>query len=398
MNEIRERKQAETRLRHTQKTEAIGTLAGGIAHDFNNILTAILGFANLVQDELSKNSELWAEQHEVIKAANRAKELVKQILAVSRQTEHGREPIQVHLIIKEALQLLRPSIPATIEIHSDIDPASGYVMADPTQIYQIIMNLCTNASHAMQERGGELHISLSPMELNEEQKRLHEIGPDLPAGKYLKLVVRDTGIGIAPDVLDKIFDPYFTTKRKGEGTGLGLAVVQGIVKTYGGDITVASNLGQGSTFTVFLPRIEIDMNKKPEEDEDSSFPEGNERILVVDDEEPVAGVIDRLLTSLGYQVTIRTKSPEALQLLQNQPDQFDLVITDMTMPGMTGDELAEKLLELRQDLPIILCTGFHALIDEKRAKAIGIREFIFKPFSKGTIAETVRRALDSTGK
>jgi PAS domain S-box-containing protein len=389
--EEKEKKKLEHQLFQTQRLEAIGTLAGGIAHDFNNILSPILGYAELVQQKLSIGSELWREQQAIIDAGNRAKELVQQILSISRQGEHERRPLQIHLIVKEALKLLRASIPTTIEIRQDIQATSGVVHADPTKIHQIIMNLCTNAYHAMQETGGTLGVSLRV--INVEKNGEFFLAMILPPGRYLRLEVSDTGYGMEKEILDRIFDPYFTTKGKGQGTGLGLAIAQGIVLGYGGHISVYSSPGAGSVFHVYLPYVE----SSPAEScstKQEPLPVGNEKILLLDDEEVIVAMGQKILEDLGYRVTTLTNSKDAWQLLRDQPDFFDLIITDMTMPDMTGLDLAGKYLAMRPDASIILCTGFSKLVNGDQAKVSGIREFLMKPISRKELAKTVRKVLD----
>ncbi|RWX52366.1 PAS domain S-box-containing protein [Candidatus Electrothrix marina] len=389
--EEKEKKKLEHQLFQTQRLEAIGTLAGGIAHDFNNILSPILGYAELVQQKLSIGSELWREQQAIIDAGNRAKELVQQILSISRQGEHERRPLQIHLIVKEALKLLRASIPTTIEIRQDIQATSGVVHADPTKIHQIIMNLCTNAYHAMQETGGILGVSLRV--INVEKNGEFFLAMLLPPGRYLRLEVSDTGYGMEKKILDRIFDPYFTTKGQGQGTGLGLAIAQGIVLGYGGHISVYSSPGAGSVFHVYLPYVE----SSPAEScstKQEPLPVGNEKILLLDDEEVIVAMGQKILEDLGYRVTTLTSSKDAWQLLRDQPDFFDLIITDMTMPDMTGLDLADKYLALRPNASIILCTGFSKLVNGDQAKASGMRGFLMKPISRKELAKTVRRVLD----
>ena len=378
-------------LRQSQKMEAIDTLAGGIAHDFNNILTPILGYADMVHDQLPPQTPLAENISHVIHAARRARELVQQILAFSRQTDQERKPVQINLVVKEALKLLRASIPSTIIIRQNIRDDCGFVFADPSQIHQIIMNLCTNAYHAMLKSDGTLSVTLENASLPINGQRAAEM--NLPPGNYVRLEVSDTGIGMDEATRDKIFDPYFTTKHTGEGTGLGLSVVHGIVKGMGGRISTSSALGKGTTFTIYLPRqtnvaVFAKTARKP-------MPEGDESIMIVEDEETIALMEKQMLASLGYRVSIMANSLEALHEFAGRPDRYDLVITDMAMPGMNGDELALKMLALRPDLPIILCTGFSEIIDESRAKAIGIREFVMKPIIKRGLAEIVRKTLDA---
>jgi PAS domain S-box-containing protein len=380
-----------SQLQQALKLEAIGTLASGIAHDFNNILSAILGYTELAQLKLPPDSEVGNDLAEVFRAVNRAKYLVKQILTFSRQAEHERRPLQIHLIVKEALKLLRASIPTTIEIQTKIDAQCGTVLADPTQIHQVLMNLCTNAYQAMRETGGVLAIELSRVEILQEDDKVAAL--HLAPGSYVQLQVSDTGCGMDRALQERIFEPYFTTRKKGEGTGMGLALVHGIVKDHDGHITVYSESGKGSIFHVYLPRIETgDIDAEIAAPE--ALPRGHERVLVVDDEQIIVQMSQRMLEGLGYQVTAMTSSVAALQYFQAQPQAVDLVITDMTMPHITGAQLAQKLLAIKPDLPIILCTGFSELINEKKAKAIGIREYIMKPIVIHELAMVVRKALD----
>jgi len=384
-----ERKRLEARLAQAQKMEAVGTLAGGIAHDFNNILSAIIGFTELAMLEIPLNNKLNERLKEVLKAGNRAKDLVKQILAFSRMTETEYLPVELRSIIKESLKMLRSVIPSTIEIKQNLS-ASGQVMSHPTQINQIMMNLCTNAVHAMDEKGGVLEVSLKKVVINNGSDYQ---GIDLPPGPYFKLSIRDTGKGIPPEIMEKIFEPYFTTKELGQGTGLGLSVVHGIVKSHNGAIICKSLPDDGSVFDVYLPMI----NEKQAEKistELASLRTGNERILFIDDEQMLIDMATDLLTSQGYRVVATRSSTDALDLFRKDPDGFDLVITDMTMPGMTGDRLAKELIVIRHDIPVILCTGYNEHISEERAKEIGIIDFILKPFNLQRLTEAIRMALD----
>jgi len=386
-----EKMEVEKRLQQAQKMEAVGTLAGGIAHDFNNMLSAILGYTEMAILELPAGSTIENDLQRVVKAANRATDLVKQILTFSRQSDQELKPLRLQTVIKEALKLLRSSIPTTIEIKHDIDPNCDVVLADPIQIHQVVMNLCTNSYHAMKETGGQLRVSLKPIDLTTKNldRRIH-----LQPGSYVKLTVKDTGSGIDNTIQKKIFEPYFTTKAKGEGTGMGLALVHGIVHSCGGDITVASKPGEGSIFHIYLPTIS-DTEDKFKDKDTAPLPTGNERILVVDDDEEISHINQRTLESLGYNVTALTSSIDTLATFQKEPDEFDLVLTDMTMPKMTGAELSEKIFALRHDIPIIICTGFSDLMSEDIAKKMGIKDYILKPVSKKTLAEVVRKALDS---
>ena len=380
----------EKQLRQAQKMEAIGTLAGGIAHDFNNILTIIIGYAEILLDGVSGDDAMREDLEEVLKAGYRARGLVEQILTFSRQTDQERRPLQIAPIVKEALKLLRASIPKTVEIRENIVPESGMILADPTQIHQVLMNLCTNSAHAMREKGGRLEVGLIDVDLDYETAAQY---PDLSPGPYLRLTVSDTGHGMDRTVRERIFDPFFTTKGPGEGTGLGLAMVYGIVKSHRGEITVYSEPGKGTTFHVFLPKVEVESIPSPE----PLVPlyQGKERILFVDDEEAVVQMGRKMLERLGYEVIISTDGREALEIFRSQPEQIDLVITDQTMPNITGAELARELMGIRPDIPIILCTGFSEVISVEEAKALGIREFVMKPFATREIAEITRHVLDN---
>jgi PAS domain S-box-containing protein len=391
--DITERKKLEAQLRQAQKMEAIGTLAGGIAHDFNNILSAIIGFTELAMDTIGNDSLAHSDLQQVLNAGRRAKELVFQILTFSRQREQKQKsPVNIKHLAKEVLKLIRASLPTNIEIRDNLESNSP-VNADPTQIHQVLMNLCTNAGHAMQEKGGILEMSLSDIELDSD---FGERYPDLASGQYLKLTVSDTGCGMSADVLERIFDPFFTTKAEGEGTGLGLSMVHGIVKSHGGIITVYSEPGQGTTFNILLPVRKIGI--APEHTWEENIPTGTEHILFIDDETVLTELGARILQSLGYEVTTRTSGLEALELFKAQPDRFDLVITDLTMPHITGDRIAEAMMQIRADIPIILCTGFSSRINEKKAITMGIRELVFKPIVISDLARKIRMVLDQPGK
>jgi PAS domain S-box-containing protein len=390
LRDITEQRKLETLLQQAQKMESIGTLAGGIAHDFNNILASVIGYTELALDDVEKGSLLYENLQEVFIAGQRAKDLVKQILTFSRQVEQELKPLQPKFIVKEALKLLRASIPSTIEIEQNVQ-SNAFVMGDSTQIHQVLMNLCTNAAHAMEDKGGQLTINLSDIELDSEFVSNH---PDLKQGPYINITVTDTGYGMPSDVMEKMFDPFFTTKEKGEGTGMGLSVVHGIVHSHGGTIYAYSEPGKGSIFKVFLPALERRL--EAEDKVERPIPTGTECILFIDDEPTIVNMGKKTLESLGYNVTARTSSVDALKLFKEKTDRFDLVITDMTMPQMTGDNLARELMRIRSDIPVILCSGFSARIDEKQAMAMGIRAFISKPILKREIAETIRKVIDSS--
>ncbi|MGO9532720.1 MAG: PAS domain S-box protein [Syntrophobacteraceae bacterium] len=398
IKDISERKQAETeraqieaQLRQAQKMEALGTLAGGIAHDFNNILGIIMGFTELAKLDSGEESPVRENFDEVLKAANRAKELVKQILAFSRKTEQQKIPMQLGLIVKEALLILRPSLPSTIEIKMEVH-SKAPVLADPTQIHQVLMNLCTNAAHAMQDQGGVLQVSLTNVMLEGESIPSHA---GLKPGPYLELTVNDTGCGIDPALIDSIFDPFFTTKGPGEGTGLGLSVVHGIVESLEGKIDVKSEPGKGTRFTLLIPALKSEYAQKKVEAQ-TLLPHGQERVLVVDDEPQLAEVLQRMLKGLGYDVVTCASGTEALEVLCHQPieKRFDLVITDMTMPHFTGADLAGELRGFQPVIPVILMTGFSKNMDAEKVKSLGIQGFLMKPVALDQLAKTVREVLD----
>jgi CheY-like chemotaxis protein len=384
-----ERKKLESQLYRAQKMEALGTLAGGVAHDFNNILSSVIGYTELTLDDMPEETRHRNNLESVLKAADRARELVSQILAFSRYSEQVLMPVQVSMMVKEALKLLRSSLPTSIEIRNNILDA-GHVLADPIHIHQVIMNLCTNAFHAMQETGGILEVSLSPENI---ETPLIALDVELPAGPYARLTVRDTGHGMTPEIMERIFDPYFTTKETGKGTGLGLAVVHGIVKRHRGGVSVESTPGKGTTFTVWIPTVEsVDAEKVSISDD---LPTGNERVMLVDDETDIAGIISQLLERLGYRIQAYISSLDALDDFKADPYGFDVIITDMTMPNMTGDRLIAAMLKIRPDIPIVLCTGFSERINEEQALALGVKKFLIKPVSRKDMALAIRYALDS---
>jgi nitrogen-specific signal transduction histidine kinase/CheY-like chemotaxis protein len=388
MEDITERQRLEMQLRQAQKMEAIGTLAGGIAHDFNNILSAIIGFSELCLDEADPGGTLEENLREVLHASHRARDLVRQILAFSRQGETDRKPLQSGLVIKEALKLLRSTLPSTIEIDIQINSHS-LIMGDPTQIHQIIMNLGANAADAMETNGGVLAVSLTDMVMDDPAAWDVHLAP----GTYQRLSVADTGDGIAPEQLDAIFEPYFSTKPEGKGTGLGLSVVHGIVHSLEGGIRVRSAPGRGTTFDIFVPVMEF---QAPEQRQNDKFLKGGrENVLFVDDEPQIAGMAKRHLEKLGYGVEIRTDSREALELFKKRHAEFDLVITDMTMPYMSGDRLAKELLKIAPRVPIILCTGFSTRVSEQRIAQLGIKAVAMKPLVRDELARLVRKVLDA---
>jgi PAS domain S-box-containing protein len=384
-----EQERVRAQLRQAQKMEALGTLAGGIAHDFNNVLGIIMGYTEMAKLELEPKHPVVANLDEILGASNRAKALVKQILAFSRRTEQQKISLQLSLVVKEAMQILRPSLPSTIEINLKAHSKAS-VLADPTQMHQVLMNLCANAAHAMHENGGVLEVSLKDIVLSETSD-----WQDLELGKYVELKVRDTGYGIDPQIMELIFDPFFTTKGVGEGTGLGLSVVHGIVKSHGGDIRVQSTRGKGTTFTVLIPALQ---NGSPGQKISREFclPRGHERVLVVDDEPLLAAMVKKMLEKQGYDVVSRTNGIEALEAFRNQPPdkRFDLVITDMTMPHCTGAELAREIAKIEPSAPVILMTGFSSKIDSKLIKSLGIKALLMKPVAIGDLAANVRKVLD----
>jgi len=395
VTDITERKLAETeneklhkRLAQSQKMEAIGSLAGGIAHDFNNILGAIIGYTELAKMDKVDNEKKGKHLNKVLTAADRAKELVHQILTFSRQTEQEIRPLKLKLIIKEVLQLLRASLPSTIEIQSDINNES-IIMGDWTQIHQVILNLCTNAGHAMQENGGTLYVGLTNKRLG---PNFTSNDPDLSINNYVKIIVKDTGHGIPPELIERLFEPFFTTKGPGEGTGMGLAVVHGIVKSMKGEIVVESFLGKGSSFSVYLPVVQ-DMAETDVPKEDN-FAKGCGHILFVDDEPAIVDIGKLMLTKLGYHVTTRTSAIEALEAFKSNPDKFDLVLTDMTMPQMTGEKLAREIISIRKEMPIIISTGFSSVMTEEKALKLGVKGLLMKPFVLSELAGVIHNVLD----
>ena len=382
-------KSMEERLRRAQKLESIGNLAGGIAHDFNNLLFPIIGMAELLMEDLPPGSPEHENAQEIFKAGKRGSDLVRQILAFSRQTEHKMLPIRLQPIVKEVLKLLRASIPANIEITKQIDSGCGRIMADPTQIHQIAMNLITNAYHALEKSGGTITVTLSETSARGEDMFDNRLEP----GGYARLRISDNGCGIDPAIMDLIFEPYFTTKDKGKGTGLGLATAYGITREHKGDIKVYSTPGIGTTFDVYLPLMETPATSELPE-KSAELQRGLERILLVDDEAAVVGIEKQMLERLGYRVTERTSSSDALKAFAAHPGDFDLVISDMTMPNMTGDQLARQLIAMRPDIPIIICTGFSEHINQHKASTMGIKGLLMKPIVKSELAKMVRKVLD----
>jgi len=398
VEEIEERKHAEAenrklekQLRQAVKMEAIGTLAGGIAHDFNNILTAIIGYCQIAKIQLPADSDITENLDQVLIAGQRAADLVQQILTFSRQGEEELKPLNVRVVLKEVLKLLRSSLPTTITLEETICKNCSMILADPNQIHQVLMNICTNARQAIGEELGTLSVALSEIDVTE--KKIIKNCSEIMHGTYIDLEISDTGCGMDSLTRSKIFDPFFTTKEIGKGTGIGLAIVHGIIKQHKGVITVTSEPGYGTTFHVYLPVI-TEQETIYKQMEIEGIPQGEgERILFVDDETTIANMMQLTLVNLGYDTTVFSSSTEAVDRYQKNPDDFDLVITDMTMPEMTGIELSRKLLALRPDLPIILCTGFSESIDESKAKSFGISEFINKPFDQLILAKAIRKVL-----
>lgn len=385
--DITERQRLEFQLTQAQKMEAIGTLSGGIAHDFNNMLSGMIGYTELAlmeQDEARRERDL----RQVLKSCDRATDLVKQILSFSRKSDVEMKPVDIRYIVKEAARLIRAAIPSTIDIRQNVASEPMIALANATQIHQVVMNLCTNASHAMREKGGVLRVDLQRFEV---AKHSPIVLPGLAPGSYLRLEVKDTGTGIEPAILGKIFDPFFTTKGESEGTGLGLSVVYGIVKGHQGTITVHSEIGVGTTFTILLPLVVGD--EVTEKSAAGEIPLGHERILVVDDEPTLVALWEDSLKRLGYRVSAFTDSVRALAAFEKDPS-CDLVITDMTMPKMTGMALSRAILAIRPGLPVIVCTGNKSLVDEGKAKAEGISRFLLKPIHYQDMATAVRELLD----
>jgi signal transduction histidine kinase len=384
-----ENRELETMLQQARKMEAIGTLAGGIAHDFNNVLTVIIGYTELALADASRGTRAYDNFQEVLSAGHRGRDLVKQLLTFSRQREHERNPLQISVILKEVLKMLGASMPASIEISKNIQTGSGKVLGDPSQIHQMLMNLFTNTAHALSERGGGLEVSLSDVDID---AGVTAQNPDLKPGPHVRLRVSVSGRGIPPSIMERIFNPYITTKGEVDGTGMGPIVVRGTVKSHGGGIIVHSEPGNKATLDIFFPRIRSEVTSKKELA--ASLPRGKERILLVDDEQALASLGKQMLERLGYQVIPETSSMEALEAFRAQPDGFDLVISDVIMPSMTGLELAEKLLTVRPDIPIILCSGVGETVTKEKARALGIREFVMKPIVITEIAKIIRNVLD----
>jgi len=387
--DITERKKMEVQLHQAQKMESIGNLAGGIAHDFNNLLYPIIGFAEMLKEDLPPESSEHENAQEIFNAGKRGGELVKQILAFSRQSDHKLQPVRIQKILNEVLKLTRSSIPSDIEMHQDIQPDCGSVMAEATQLHQISMNLITNAYHAVEEASGTISVQLKEIKMSAGELK----DSPLKSGKYAMLSISDNGSGIPRNLINNIFEPYFTTKEKGKGTGLGLAVVYGIVKEHKGDIKVYSEEGKGTTFNVYIPLMKKTTGTTTN-DPVSVLPTGTESLLLVDDEKSIVGLEKQILERLGYNVVTQSSSIKALEVFKSNPNKYDLVITDMTMPGMTGDKLAKEILSIKLEMPIIICTGFSERINKEQADDIGVNGFLMKPVVKSEMAQMVRKVLD----
>lgn len=382
--------EVEKQLRHSQKMEAIGTLAGGIAHDFNNILSGIFGFAELAKIEFDNPEKTGKYIDQIIKGSQRARELVQQILTFSRQTESKKSLLKFYLVVKEAIKFLRSSIPSTIKIRENIR-SHKTVLADATQAHQVVLNLCTNAYHAMRDSGGTLTVELTNVEILPHSQFSNNI--HMP-GSYVKLEVRDTGLGMDEDTLAKIFDPYFTTKQPDEGSGLGLAVVDGIVKKHNGFINAFSKSGQGSTFQVFFPCAMDDNTSDTLHKKQMDLIKGTEKIMLVDDEIDILDTTQTILEKQGYRVTTFLDGMSAFKAFEKRPDFYDLVLTDMSMPNMAGDKLSAELIKLRPDIPILLCTGFSETMSEEKALSLGIKGFLLKPIMMKDLSQKIREVLD----
>jgi PAS domain S-box-containing protein len=389
LRDLSERKRLEAQIFEVQKMATMGALAGGIAHDFNNILTAIMGYTELVQLDVPRDSVGWHNLERILAASQRARDLVRQILTFYRHRTSERQPILLHTLVKEVLILLRASLPTSLEIRESIDKSAGSVRADPTQMHQVLMNLCTNAEHAMRETGGVLTVKVEALEVDNPRAAAHA---DLQPGSYVRLSVQDTGCGMTPETLQRIFDPFFTTKQVSEGTGMGLTVVRNIIVDHGGAVMVTSVVAGGTTFEVYLPRV-ADVVPAPSPLPEESIPGGHEAILFIDDEPAIAHLWQAMLSRLGYEVTAYTSSAEALATFRAAPQSFDLVITDQTMPQLTGEALSRELRRMRPDIPIILCTGFSHMMAPDKALILGIDAFFMKPLSTRELATTIRRVL-----
>ena len=381
--------QLEKQLRQAQKMEVIGTMSSGIAHDFNNILSIIMGYIELSFDSRTNMEVVRQNLKQALNASHRAKDLVQQILTFSRRGEKEKAPVKIRPLVKEIIKLMRASLPSTIEIRQDISKKEYLVLAEPTQIHQVLMNLCTNAAQAMQEAGGVLEIVLS--DLNRDMEAVYD--EPLPPSPYLRLTVSDTGHGIKPELKEHIFEPFFTTKKSGEGTGMGLAVVKGIVKNHDGEISMESEPGKGTSFHLFLPLLQEDPGSMTGKTGTDSH-RGQESVLLVEDEKVLLNIVKRMLKRLGYHVVAKAGAVEALKIFRAKPQDFDVVITDLTMPGMTGIQLARELIKTAPEVPIVICTGFNEGINREHLRNLGMQGFIMKPYSSEKLGSAIREVLD----
>ena len=388
---LEEKQQLENQLRQSQKMEAIGTLAGGIAHDFNNVLSIILGNTELALADINEKEPVRQNLERILTASLRAREMIQQLLSFSRKEESGRKPLHLNHVVKESLKLLRASLPTNITIELDISPKECTAVADATHIHQIMLNLCTNAAHAMIPDGGILTVRLEPVILESASEV-----DGLASGHYARLIVADTGHGIEKSIIDRIFDPYFTTKDIGKGTGMGLSVVHGIVKSSGGAIKAFSSPGQYTEFHLYLPVVDSAIDAEPAGLKRQQLAGGSEHILLVDDEAMLVDMMQQVLEQLGYQVSAHTDSSAALNAFIAQPQAYDLLITDMTMPGMNGTDLTKAVKTVREDLPVILCTGFNEQVSANNAQSLGIHSLVMKPVGMQQLAETIRDAVMPT--
>ncbi len=386
--QIRERKRIQEQLRQSQKMEAIGTLAGGIAHDFNNILMSIINYTELAINSTPETSPAWLHLQKILAGERRAEDLVRQILLFSRQSEQERKPVRIDSLIHESMRLIRASLPSTVEIRQQINADAGIILADATQLVQVLMNLCANAEHAMRDKGGVLEVSVDAVDLDEDAAAIH---PELRPGPYVHLLVRDSGHGMEPEVVERIFEPFFSTKEAGQGTGMGLAVVHGIVASHGGAITVKSAPGKGATFGVYLPSTAGLIEDESETAEPSAH--GTERILYVDDEVDLVDAIGKNLEDLGYAVIGKNSGAEALETFRAAPDRVDLIVTDQSMPDARGDVLVKEFRRIRSDIPIILCTGYSHVVDADKAKELGVDAFCLKPMVARDLGLAIRRIM-----
>jgi signal transduction histidine kinase/ActR/RegA family two-component response regulator len=393
--DITEMKQMEVRMQQAQKMESLGSLAGGIAHDFNNLLFPIIGLSEMMLSDITPGTPEYKNLQEILGAGRRGKDLVKQILTFSRQNVTRRMPVRFELILKEVINLCRATIPSDIAITQNIWPDCGMILADPTQLHQIAMNLITNAYHTVAPSGGKINVQLKPVDaIPSDLELLISSVEAVPVpGPYLRFSVTDNGSGIDPTIIKKIFDPYFTTKEPGRGTGLGLSVVLGIVRQYQGEITVNTDLGQGTAFHIYLPLVS-DPDKQAVTETKDPLPTGDEHILLVDDESVIVGLQQQALERLGYRITGFSVSREALAAFKKNPKQFDLVLADMSMPGMNGEQLAQEMVRIRPDIPVIICTGFSERLNRDIAADLGIKSLLLKPVILSDLARVVRRVLD----